>query len=870
MDVPIPKNIPSFRRSGRSRILMNVILLITVAALLIFTIILVRIKLLQNAQSLGDSLVQSYAMEEERTIDSLEKQVQLISQYVDDIAAQGNSFDDVQAWLSDHFSKLIPITGEGVVDFYAVIDGKIVAANPREGDEGCDYMDTAWYRQAVEADGKVVCGEVYTDAITGERIFTISKALGTEGDVVAMDVYVQNPALHNMAHSLPEDCSYYLCDSDGALLYASAQWDADMVKLQSYADYMLAGIEDGSLVAYDASFTDMEGVSRGVYFHRMDNGWITLMTIPINSILMGERNTVVYFMAAAAVFLFVMIAMLTIQDALKSRRMRRTDNIASMLGDSFYAICRVNYENGTYEVFKSPGIGKQIPRRGEYERLLGLICSMVKPSTFRAFEENFSLDSIRQRIAHGVFDYGGDYQRNFDGVYRWVNIRTLHDPELTPNEVILCFRDVDEDRRRDLQHTIILQEALDAAQKSTKSKSEFFSRMSHDMRTPLNAIIGCCGLAEKSCAANDGKKTAEYLHKIDFASDQLLNLINDILELSRMEAGKHYLDLREIDLRGLLEKTADIFRDRAQTDGKTLEVSIDFAQPCIVGDEKKIIQILNNLLSNAVKYTNPGDTIRLEARQFDFGEHSKYQIVVEDTGIGMSPGFLDHLFDPYSRETAFSSRPAIGTGLGMAIVRSLVQQMSGEISVSSELGRGTRFTVTLPFKAAAGKPDAGPAPAARAEQPEQPDRPFDWKKRRILVAEDNELNREIVTELLQALGAQVITAVNGEEAVRVFRTCAPFAVDAILMDMQMPEMDGCQAASAIRALDRADAGVPIIAVTANAFAEDIDRTTKAGMNDHISKPIDSALLSEVLQKLITEWDAYRAKSGARKGQEEHK
>ena len=190
MDVPIPKNIPSFRRSGRSRILMNVILLVTVAALLIFIISLVRIKLLQNAQSLGDSLVQSYAMEEERTIDSLEKQVQLISQYVDDIVAQGSSFDDVQVWLSDHFSKLIPITGEGVVDFYAVIDGKIVAANPREGDEGCDYMDTAWYRQAVEADGKVVCGEVYTDAITGERIFTISKALSTDGDVVAMDVYV--------------------------------------------------------------------------------------------------------------------------------------------------------------------------------------------------------------------------------------------------------------------------------------------------------------------------------------------------------------------------------------------------------------------------------------------------------------------------------------------------------------------------------------------------------------------------------------------------------------------------------------------------------------------------------------------------------
>ena len=628
MDVPIPKNIPSFRRSGRSHILMNVILLIAVAALLIFTIILVRIKLLQNAQSLGDSLVQSYAMEEERTIDSLEKQVQLISQYVDDIAAQGNSFDDVQAWLSDHFSKLIPITGEGVVDFYAVIDGKIVAANPREGDEGCDYMDTAWYRQAVEADGKVVCGEVYTDAITGERIFTISKALSTDGDVVAMDVYVQNPALHNMAHSLPEDCSYYLCDSDGALLYASTQWDADMVKLQSYADYVLAGIEDGSLVAYDASFTDMEGVSRGVYFHRMDNGWIALMTIPINSILMGERNTIVYFMAVGAVFLFVMIALLTVQDALKSRRMQKTDNIASMLGDSFYAIYRVNYENGSYEIFKSsPGTGVEIPRRGEYERLLGLICSVVKPSTFRAFEENFSLDSIRQRIAHGVFDYGGDYQRNFDGVYRWVNVRTLHDPELTPDEVILCFRDVDEDRRRDLQHTIILQEALDAAQKSTKSKSEFFSRMSHDMRTPLNAIIGLTDLAKGQL--QNPEKLSGYLKKIEYSGHQLLDLINDILEMSRMEHGGITLTHDKFSLKERLQECASVFRVQAEEQGKTFRLTFDIRQDQVNSDAFRLTQVVNNLLSNALKFTKSGDEISLAVKQVENQSLPTYQIIVD-------------------------------------------------------------------------------------------------------------------------------------------------------------------------------------------------------------------------------------------------
>lgn len=167
-----------------------------------------------------------------------------------------------------------------------------------------------------------------------------------------------------------------------------------------------------------------------------------------------------------------------------------------------------------------------------------------------------------------------------------------------------------------------------------------------------------------------------------------------------MEAGKHNLDQRELDLEALLHTVADIFQDRAEEDGKTLEVSIDFQESQVVGDEKKLTQILNNLLSNAFKYSNPGDSVRLEARQFRFQQHSKYQIVVEDTGIGMSPEFLERLFDPYSRETTFSARPTVGTGLGMSIVKSLVQQMSGEISVESKLGEGSRFTVTLPLKVA--------------------------------------------------------------------------------------------------------------------------------------------------------------------------
>ncbi len=850
--------------------ILNAAILILVAILLLFTVALVRDKLLQNAQDLGDALVDSYAVEQKLTIQSLTREVDVVSQYVDEILKNGGDYNAIQTWVNGHFSKLLTVMGDGtssdpLFDFYAVIEGKIVAANPWEGDEDYRYQDTDWYRQALEADGQVVCGEIYTDAVTGQRIFTISKALSSPGDVFALDVYVQSPLFQTTGRALPEDCSYYLCDSSGTLIYAVTRWGLDEEMLQRNVDYILSGIADGSLVDYDASFLDEEGVARGVYYHTMQNGWTILLTIPIDSILMGEKNTVVYIFAGLALVVFLLLSFFTVLDLFRNRRMKRADDTAHMLGDSFYAIYRVNFVEGTFEAFKAnEDVQHATPASGPYALLLQAICSLVQPSTFRLFEESFSLDSIRQRVSQGIPDYGGDYQRRFGDVYRWVNIRTLYDPELTPNEVILCFRDVDVEKRRELQNTIILQEALDAAQKSTKAKSEFFSRMSHDMRTPLNAILNYCTLAEKACQCYDNGKLQEYMKKISFSGDQLLSLINDILELSRMEAGKNNLDLKQLDLKELLTNLAEISRDRAQSEEKSLEISIEFRDPIVIGDEKKLGQIINNLLSNAIKYTNPGDRIRLEARQFDFQAHSKYQIIVEDTGIGMSSNFLEHLFDPYSRETAFSAHSTVGTGLGMSIVKSLVQQMSGEISVESTLGEGSCFTVTLPLVAVTGQVSTI-QPAA-----DEPKDTFAWSGRTVLLAEDNELNREITGEILRQFGAQVVSACDGLEALQQFQAAPLFSIDVILMDMQMPHMDGCQAAEAIRHLNRADAkGVPIIAVTANAFAEDIDRTTKAGMDDHISKPIDSRVLQKSMQRLISQWDDSRRKLGwVREGEDQ--
>lgn len=831
-------------KRGSINTVLSILLMVACVSMLIFGVILVRAKLLQNTQDLGMSLAESYAAEEELHVATFSNFLELGTQYVEELSGSGAGAAELQAWLHSYFAKITAIVGENVMDPYAVIDGAIVAANPWEGNDGYDYQGTDWYRQALEADGEVIFTDAYIDVITGSPVITAARKFEGSDDVLAMDIFPRNFHERAESKSLPEDGSLYLCDSKGTLLYSSTKWDASDEELQYFTDELFKGIQDGSLLAYDASFRDPDGVQRGAYYYEMSNGWTVILTIPFQTVLMGERNLPVMTMVGISALVIVAMLVMVIRDLVNSRRIRQADTTIHILSDSFYAIYRVNYKTGVYEAIKtSPDVADALSKTGDYQRLLSTVGTLVDPETFQEFSLAFSLESIRQRVAAKIPDYGGDYQRRFGDVYKWVNIRTLYDGSRAPDEVILCFREVDLEKRLQLQHMNILQEALETAKKSTKAKNVFFSNMSHDMRTPLNAIIGLSELAQRD--RDDREKVDGYMRKIAFSGKQMLSLVNDILELSRLESGRHTLDCRPFNLRQCVEDLTAVFQDMARKDDRDFSVKMELTDAVVEGDPYKLGQILNNLLSNAFKYSESGDRVELTVKQFDFQQHSKYQFTVEDTGIGMSEQFLEHIFDPYARETRFASQSITGTGLGMPIVKSLVQQMSGEIAVESALGEGSRFTVTLPMEVVRGAEPEEARPEAGAEAP------VDLTGKRVLLAEDNELNREIAVEILAMNGMEVVQAGNGAEAVEAFQKSPLYSIHAILMDMQMPVMDGCTAARAIRALDRPDAaGVPIIAATANAFAEDIAKTTEAGMNGHISKPIDFAVLNRTLARLI--------------------
>ena len=531
-----------------------------------------------------------------------------------------------------------------------------------------------------------------------------------------------------------------------------------------------------------------------------------------------------------------------------NRDINRTNETVRVLGNSYYAIYRIDFGKATYDMIKgSDYIRSRLPRNGDYEKFLRASGEVIEKNAYQEFIETFSLENIRALVAKRTRDFGGDFLRLFDTGYRWVNVRLLFDESLNPNEAVLCFREVDAEKQQQLQHLELLRNSLETAKKSEESQKRFFSSMSHDMRTPLNAILGLSDLAGKHL--DDPGAVKEYLSKIHYSSSHLLMLINDILEISRLEQGQLSFENQTFDLEKCVRDCCNVFEIQAKQQDKKFSLRFQAEDTMVSGDAFRLGQILNNLLSNALKFTAQGDSVSVDVRQVQNQEYGRYQISVQDTGAGMSEEFLEKIFVPYERETRFGARNVQGTGLGMPIVKSIISQMGGQITVSSRLGEGSTFTVTLPLVPVRQEDRAAEDVSESHDQAQR--QTASLEGRRILLAEDNEINMEITTEILQMNGVLVTQAWNGREAVEAFERSAPGEFDAILMDMQMPEMDGCEAARRIRRLPREDAAkIPILAVTANAFAEDIAATTKAGMNAHISKPIDFSVLCDTLSSFL--------------------
>ena len=389
-------------------------------------------------------------------------------------------------------------------------------------------------------------------------------------------------------------------------------------------------------------------------------------------------------------------------------------------------------------------------------------------------------------------------------------------------------------------------EALQTAENANKAKTDFLSNMSHDIRTPMNAIIGITSLIRHD--AGNKAKVIEYADKIDISSQHLLGIINDVLDMSKIEAGKTVFKYSDFSILDLMQELDTIFHTQIYEKQQTLTIIKENIQhEWVNADQVHLMQIFSNLLSNAVKYTQEGGEIQffVEECETKSSVYAKYRFLVSDNGMGMSADFKETIFDPFTRAESSVTNKVQGTGLGMAITKNLVEAMGGTIDVDSELGQGSCFEVLMDLKIAE---DRTVALAAQEETDEQDGNILQGMK--FLCAEDNELNAEILTELLKIEGAECTICENGEEILKAFEQSAPGDYDMILMDVQMPVMNGYEATKAIRRSSHELAKtIPIIAMTANAFSEDIQHSLAAGMNAHVSKPVEMKVLEKTIRSI---------------------
>ena len=439
----------------------------------------------------------------------------------------------------------------------------------------------------------------------------------------------------------------------------------------------------------------------------------------------------------------------------------------------------------------------------------------------------------------------------FAGLFYSISRRRLADQkaeyEKRNNEIqIQALREMQVANKKLKKAKDIATEALQTAENANKAKTDFLSNMSHDIRTPMNAIIGMTSLIRHD--AGNKAKVIEYADKIDISSQHLLGIINDVLDMSKIEAGKTVFKYTDFSILDFITELNTIFHSQIDEKNQTLTIiKENIRHEWVNGDKVHLMQIFSNLVSNAVKYTQKGGKIQflVEECETKSSVYAKYRFLVSDNGMGMSADFKDTIFDAFTRAESSMTNKIQGTGLGMAITKNLVEAMGGTIDVESELGQGSCFEVLIDLRIAE---DRFVSSAEQAEKDEPAGNVL--KGMRFLCAEDNELNAEILMELLKIEGAECTICENGKRVLEAFEQSAPGDYDMILMDVQMPVMNGYEATKAIRRSSHELAKtIPIIAMTANAFSEDIQHSLAAGMNAHVSKPIEMKVLEKTIRSI---------------------
>lgn len=561
------------------------------------------------------------------------------------------------------------------------------------------------------------------------------------------------------------------------------------------------------------------------------------------------RNVVCLSYILIAIVIFTLFRTVRIHMEQESiMREQKRLQIINALGQAYSIILLINIKKNTLEVIKfSDGVGHNY-RKEDLSNALRkeYIENMIAPSFQKNYMAFTDISTMESRLKE--HDSISCISQTIKGAWmRSMIVPQKYDEKGNLSTVLLAISDVTEEKEHELEQDRILRNALSSAEHANRAKTAFLNNMSHDIRTPMNAIIGFTSLAAEHL--DDREIIRDYLEKISTSGKHLLSLINDVLDMSRIESGSVKIEKTNIHLSDILEDLKTIILESVHAKRQKLLIKQqDVVHEDIITDKLRLTQVLLNIISNAVKFTPVGGTIHIlvEEKASQKVGYAVYSFCIKDNGIGMSKEFQEHVFDSFAREHTVTESGITGTGLGMAITKNIVDLMGGTIHLTSKQGEGSEFIVTLECELANKTVQNKQSSCPKAEK-----KHLDYSGKKVLLVEDNELNREIATEILKSLGMKVDCAADGMEAVEIMSSEAGNQYYMIFMDIQMPKMDGYTATREIRTLkDMKKANVPIIAMTANAFDEDRKKAIKAGMNGHIAKPIDVDVILQNLDRIF--------------------
>ena len=496
----------------RKRALFGLMILLFFIVLSIISLMMVRKKILDNIQLMGEEVSEHLLIKENGKIENYDMFVRTASIWLDDQIKKNRTEKELREWMKNYTDYINQELNTKKVEVYAAINKKIIGATYWEGDETFDVDKAEWYNLAILANGNVIYTDIYRDVRTGEIGFTVAKKINEKNDILAVDIYLDELSEKEEISELPVGSSYYLCDVKGNIIYSIHENKNSEAEIKVYIQKVLEEILEGKHDVADSFTIDMQGKKRGVYYSLSKNGWISVLTIPYSTLLSEVKE--LYHFYIGIFILFVIVGIIVYyRDICLNKKIEETNEAVRILGNSYYAIYRIDFKKEKYFMLKGSGYMKELLSQvGNYQVFLDILLDVIELEAREEFQKVFSIESIRDLVKRRI----RDFKRKFGNEYRWVNVRVLYDESLSTNEVILCFKEINDEKKQQLEHIELLKDSLNTMEKNMESRNIFFSNMSHDMRTPLNGIIGLSELAKSHI--NNPNEVARYLEKINSSS----------------------------------------------------------------------------------------------------------------------------------------------------------------------------------------------------------------------------------------------------------------------------------------------------------------------------------------------------------------